>query len=409
MKRTLFLALLTALALPALADEPLQAGDFSVDATPQLTVRYKGETVLSGDRCVSFRGLKAGEPAFVEPTQGRLVRQGNVLTTLAQKGRNSLRREVLVTPEAVHVTFEMRVFGGTGGSHLQYDLFTPGAFLDGVEYEASTGAPRGPLGKATGAFSLAESKAFEYLVRSVRYVILKRPGAECSLDFNPEGPWVGETNYGDTYNATPYHTGEDFRWAMLCSGGRNGGIFRGKIILRPGATPYASLHSTEDVEYTSQFPVALALDFSPHTQAAPGGNWRWRNPEQVRTVERETGGALYRDFAAAAQPGTEGVLEVDLPSGLYLLTLNLRDDQQATGPFSVLGDEGTLLENVTVERGQWWHKTVPFRVRNGQGHLRLTGDWKLSALTIQTLLLETEDFLFDQGFWNMEIPAPDEG
>jgi hypothetical protein len=33
--------------------------------------------------------------------------------------------------------------------------------------------------------------------------------------------------------------------------------------------------------------------------------------------------------------------------------------------------------------------------------LRLQGNWKLNALTLQTLLREPEDFLFDRPFWKM--------
>ncbi len=95
---------------------------------PQLTLRYNGETLISGDRCVSFRGLKPGEPVLVAPAGGRVIREGNIITVLATQGRNTLRREVMLTAEAVHITFEMRIFGDTGGSHLQYDLLTPAEF-----------------------------------------------------------------------------------------------------------------------------------------------------------------------------------------------------------------------------------------------------------------------------------------
>lgn len=391
--------------------ETIDAGPFSVDVAPELALRLNGETLISGDRCVSFRGLKPGEPALVAPAEGRVVREGDIITTLATNGRNSFRREVMVTPEAVTITFEMRIFGDTGGSHLQYDLLTPAEFLDGVDYEAWTGLARGPVKTTTGVFSLADSKPEDYLVRTGRYFILKRPGAECSLDFNPGGAWTGESNYGEVTCSSPYHDGSQFHFPMLCSGGRFGGVFRGKIIIRAGAVSYESIHSSVKVAYTSEFPVVLALNFS--RSADPGGDYaaysddascRWDDPESVRITERATGGLLYRDFASASDGESDGALALAQRSGHYLLTLNVHDAEEATGPFTVIGPDGPLFEDVTIERGDYWCKTAPLRFRDGAAELRFVGDWKVGALTLQPILYEAEDFVLAHPFWNMPSP-----
>jgi len=414
MNRSLYSALgAILLTVPVLAGETIDAGPFSVGLTPQLVLRYHGKTLISGDRCVSFRGLKPSVPTLVDPAKGRAIRKGNVIATLAKKGRNTLRREVVVTAEGVHITFEMKIFGYTGGSHLQYDLLTPAEFLDGVAYDAWTGLPRGPLRKITGTFSTEKSKPFKYLVRTARYFILRRPGAECSLDFNPGGAWVGESNYGDNSHTTPYHDGKHFHFLMLCSGGRFGGIFRGKVIVRPGAQLYESLHSTAPVAYTRGYPVSLALNFSKadsHDDYEPfsptGRPYRWRTPKQIRIVERPTGGLLYRDFATG---DPDNILDIEQRSGLYLLTINVHDAQADTGPFAITGPEGPLFKDITVKRGQYWFKTAALRIRNGRAALRFTGNWKIGALTLQPILYGTEDFLFDRPFWNLDIDALDAG
>ena len=48
-------------------------------------------------------------------------------------------------------------------------------------------------------------------------------------------------------------------------------------------------------------------------------------------------------------------------------------------------------------------------IMRGKVDFRLTGDWKIGALTLQPILYETEDFLFDRPFWNMEVVTPDAG
>lgn len=404
---TMALVLLTASGCAA---ETLEAGPFSLDVAPELVLRVNDETLIRGDRCAAFSGLRPDPRVLVDPAEGRVLRDGNAVTVLATNGRNALRREVMVTAEAVHLTFEMRIFGATGGSHLQYELLTPGTYLDGVEYEAWTGRPRGPLRTETGTFSTEETAPFEYLLRTTRYAILKRPGAECSLDFNPGGPWVGESNYGHNHSANPYHDGEDFRWLMLCAGGANGGIFRGKVIVRPGAVPHEAIHSTTEVAYTRGFPPSLAVDFTnadtsdgDYVPFALTDDCRWRDPADVRVVGRDGGGVLYRDFAMPSEPGREGVLDLTQRSGHYLLTLNVRDPQEDTGPFTVTGPDGPLFEDVTVEKGRYWFETAHLRFSDGAATLRFSGDWKVGALALQPILYASEDFILDRPFWNMNV------
>ncbi|HCU36318.1 MAG TPA: hypothetical protein DGT21_12985 [Armatimonadetes bacterium] len=413
MNRILLGAFCLLAATAAVSAETLDAGPFSVDITSRLLIRYEGQTLIEGDRCVAFRAMRPGEPVLVDPAAGRVLRDGNVLTTLAQQDRNSLRREVMVTPDAVHITFELQAFGPTGGSHLQYDLLTPPEYLDGIEYEAWTGAPRGPLRQLSGTFSIANSKADDYLIRSTRYIILKRPGATCSLDFNPDGPWVGESNYGHAFSSNPYHDGRRFHFLMLCAGAKNGAVFRGKIIIRPGAQTYASLHSTGNVAYTTGFAVSLGLNFSegpstePYVSYAPGAppaaSHRWRNPEKVRIFTRDSGGMLYRDFATSVGGESRATLRLQQRSGWYLMTLSVRDPDATTGPFTISGPDGVLVGDVSVKAGDYWCKTVPLRFRNGAVDLRFTGDWKVGALALQPIVYETEDFVLEGRWWNMDI------
>jgi hypothetical protein len=411
----LALALLILTALPAAA-ETLEAGPFTLEVGPELVLRVDGQTLFEGDRCVAFRGLKPDVPLLVDPSSGEVLREGNVVTTIAARDRNTFRREVMVTADAVHITWQMRIFGATGGSHLQYDLLTPGEFLDGAQYQAWTGRPRGPLQTETGTFSLEESEPLEYLVRTGRYLTIDSGNAQFSLDLNPAGPWVGESNYGENYSANPWHDGSRFHFMSLCAGGSHGGIFRGKVIIRPGLTPYEEIHSTAEVAYTRGFPPSLAVNFSEaadptgqYEAYAPGENYRWRDPEAVRIIEHDGGGLLYRDAAVPSETGAAGVLELSQRSGHYLLTLNMRDPEQAIGPFTVASPDGPLFEDVTVEAGQYWYRTAPLGFRDGQATLRFSGDWAIGALTLQPILYATEDFVLDRPFWNMPIgPAAGE-
>jgi len=159
--------------------------------------------------------------------------------------------------------------------------------------------------------------------------------------------------------------------------------------------------------------VAVAVNFS--TTADRAGDYqrysgdascRWRHPERVRIVERPGGGLLYRDFATAQDGQADAELELALRSGHYLLTLNVYDAEEDTGPFSVLGPDGPLFEDVAIPRGQYWCRTAHLRSRDGTAALRFTGRWKVGALALQSILYEAEDFVLDRPFWNATIPIP---
>jgi hypothetical protein len=402
-------------AASACAAETIDAGPFSVDVAPGLAIRVNGVPLISGSRCAAFRGTLAGSPVLVDPAQGRIVRQGNAFTLMARTGRKSLRQEVVVTAEAVHITFELRAFGPTGGSHLEYDLLAPVASLDGVPAVWTAGAPRDHRQDHEATLDSKTAKAGEYAQRSVVYARLALPGGACSMDINPGGAWVGEDNYGETAAMTLWHDGQAWHFMSLCSGGQLGGTLRGKVVLRVGDVPYERVHRRDPVAYTSEFPVALALDFSEAggdarytacgTTAPAGAPYRWRDPAAVRLVSRTTGGLLWRDFATAARPGTEVVFEIEQPAGLYLMTLHVRDDEAATGPFTVSDASGPVLGDVQVERGASWIRTVPLRLRDGRTALRFSGDWKVNALTLQAILGEAEDFLFGRPYWNLPEPG----
>lgn len=392
------------------AAEVIDVGPFSVDVAAALTVRCNGKTVIAGDRCLSLRGLPLSKcPPLLDTTQGMVIRKGNAFTMLSSRGRNRLRREVAVTPAGVEITFEMRALGSTGGTHLLYDLIAPRGLLDGADCEATTGEPRNDKQTKPALFDIGAVKPQDYHLRSLIYLSI--PKVPCTLDFNPQGSWLGEGNFGEAKSVNTLHDGKQWHFVSFCSGATDGAIFGGKIIVRPGTPPFEDFHQRTGVVYTKDFPIPLALNFSENHgdaryQACPvpvpdSIPCRWRAPDGVRIVTRDKGGLLDRDFAAAATPGGENTLELQQPAGLYLLTLHVCDTAEPTGPFTITGPEGIRLESITLRPGQRWLKTVPLRIREGRAALRLRGNWKLNALTLQTLLRDPEDFLFDRPFWTM--------
>jgi hypothetical protein len=399
-----FLVVILCIACPAMA-ETIDAGPFSVDVTPKLTVRCNDVVLFSGDRCdVLRRGLNQNDPSPVDATaDGELLRDGNVLTLLARQGRNTLRREVMVTPEAVHITYELCVFGSTGGTHLQYELLTPIESLQDVSYDLTKGLLRRPRVTTEEVFDFEKVEPFKYLFQTGLYLNIKSPKLDCTIDFDPMGPWIGISNYGDNWSTSPYHDGKNVRFCMFCSGASNGATFTGKVVVRTGSDPYEAIHPNDPLAYTTDFPVALALNFTDtdtdarYKACPPSG---WRNAHNVRIVPRATGGFLRRDFATG---DGEGVLDLDLAPGLYLLTLNVHDGKEATGRFSIADGNGVLVEDVEVPRGAYWDKSVPLRVRDGGATLRFRGAWKINALTAQLILRDSEDFMFERPYWNMDV------
>ena len=408
------------LLVSAVHAETIDAGPFSIDVRPMVTVRYNDTVLFSGERCAVLRsgGFAKTEPSPVGAIEdGEVIRNGNVLTLIARKGRNVLRREIMARADALHLTYELTVFGSTGGTHLRYELLTPNESLQDVPYALTKGLLRRPRTTGEGVFAFEKVEPFKYLFQTGLYLVVKSDKLPCTIDFDPMGPWVGISNYGENWSTSPYHDGESTHFTMFASGARNGGIFTGKVIVRPGDTPYEAIHPNDALAYTTDFPVALALNFTDSDTderyrmcdptPSAGRPFGWKDPRDVRIVPRATGGLLRRDFAAPAPaPGrdsTDATLELELRSGLYLLTLNVYDAKTDTGPFGLFSADGPLLQDVSIARGRFWNKTVPLRSRGGKAELRFTGDWKINALTAQKILHEEEDFLFEQPYWNMQV------
>jgi hypothetical protein len=407
------LAAMTFIGASGAHAETIEAGPFSVDVSAALTIRCNDTVLFKGDRCVA-QGDKVGsnQPSLVGSIEDATVtRDGNSFTAIAREGRNSLRREVMVTPEAVHVTFEAKVFGKTGGANIIYELFSPLDSLDGTEYTATAGWLRRPRTATKEQFDSSATEPHEYILQYGQYFVLKSPRLRCTLDFNPSGPWIGISNYGEIWNCLLYHDGERFIFGTFCAAARHGATFTGKIIIRPGDTPYEVQHTNESVAYTTDFPAALSLNFTETDEddryricGAETGHG-WQNPEDVRIVTRGVGGLLRRDFAAPIEAEREGILEIALRSGLYLLTLNVYDANEDTGPFDLSGPDGPLLQDVRIPRGTYWDKTVPLRIRDGKAALQLNGRWKINALSMQILFYDEEDFLFERPYWNMGLKS----
>jgi len=392
------------------AAEVISVRPFSVDVGPALSVRCNGKTIITGDRCLSLRGPAISKsPPLLDTTQGKIIRVENAFTLLSSRGRNRLRREVSVTPQGVEITFEMRVFGSTGGTHLLYDLIAPADLLGSATCAATTGQPRDNRPTKPVVFDMAAVKAEAYHLRSLVYLSI--PQVPCTLDFNPQGAWIGEGNYGEAKSVTTLHDGKQWHFVSFCSGATEGAIFTGKVILRSGTLPYDAFHDRLRLDYVHDFPVTLALNFSDKDgdkryQACPvpvpaAIPCQWQSPASVRIVTRDKGGVLYRDFAAPAAAEGETTLELKQRAGLYLLTLNVCDTAEKTGPFSIVGPQGPIFEGVSLKPGEHWVKTIPLRFRNGKASLRFRGNWKLNALALQAILYEPEDFLFDRPFWTM--------
>ena len=393
--------------------ETMEVGPFSVDVQPMLSVRLNGKVLFHGERAAILRsgGFKKDEPSPIGPIEdGRVRRKGNTLTLIAKRGRNVLRREIMATKDELHLTYELQIFGATGGTHIRYELLAPNDSLQGVKYKLTKGPLRRPRTTSQQVFDFRKVKPFRYLYQTGLYLVLQDPRLACTIDFNPQGPRVGASNYGDIWSATPYHDGENTHFAMFCSSARYGATVTGKIVVRTGNRSYEAYHPNIGVAYTIDFPAALSVNFTDRDRhnrfqmcgaVARGDNhFGWKHPANIRILSRSSGGLLRRDFATGT---STGLLELKLRDGLYLLTFNVYDPQQDTGPFTIADAHGVLVKDAKVAQGDHYDHTVPLRVRGGLATLRFTGQWKINALTAQRLLYDEEDFLFTRPYWNMHM------
>jgi hypothetical protein len=140
---------------------------------------------------------------------------------------------------------------------------------------------------------------------------------------------------------------------------------------------------------------------------APGPDAAVRFAGGAEQVEYGSGGCLWRDAAATADANRPARLELDLPDGLYLLSLRVYEPERPLGPFEIRAGGRTLWACEHLPAGQRKTRLLAVRSVGGKATVELSGDWRLNAVSAHPLLFAQEDYRLARPYWHMEVEDPE--
>ena len=189
-----------------------------------------------------------------------------------------------------------------------------------------------------------------------------------------------------------------------------GGYTGGKIVIREGEfADYHSVHLIRSYFYQRQLEPSHLLAFGspkrgkaysegdvPYT-AARGYGWMDDRALRVRRAVVGHGEGAY--YSALAGEGPDTYRIGGLPNGFYILTLMAGNYAGASNRFSVAVNGEGLLSDATVPVRKFRRVARAVHVRNGRLDLAFSGRWLVSAIGLQPLMGDGEDFSVCRGLW----------
>ncbi|MBR2839377.1 MAG: hypothetical protein IKE55_11370 [Kiritimatiellae bacterium] len=129
--------------------------------------------------------------------------------------------------------------------------------------------------------------------------------------------------------------------------------------------------------------------------------WGGKVVPQVR--EGNPSGAYY---SHAFGRGKAAYRFAGLPPGWYIITFQIGNYTGESNAFSISVNGERLAKGISVGKGEARTIARAFHVPGGKADVLFEGDWIVSAIGVQPLLSDCEDFMMRRGFWYSEGYEP---
>lgn len=402
-----------------------QAGCFSVEERAgTLAIRRDGQEFV---RAIS---VEAGKPVNVRHSYVTLADGARVWNRWCEEPKASYRLEVAQRADgAVEITFAGQVPFDAQAKERCVRLEVPRAVLADKAF-ASVKA-------SGGRYWHEERGAFDEAFKALESRWLATEGL--TFDFNPLGPgddyafgrgtgWRYMDSYSGIWDVKRLPSG-DFAIETGAEVKTTwGGYFGTKLVLRMGSfEDYDTLHPLRVFSYALDFePLRLVAFGSPKRGAAytegdvlhsytRGYGWTEDDPWERNPVVGYKEGVYYSALTGN-RPATYRFS--GLPDGFYLFTLAAGNYKGVANQFDVVVNGEPLFTAAEIPAKRVRRITKALYVTGGKIEVSFSGTWLLSAMGVQALLSDAEDFNFLRKPWmtdgyepgllqrNCDVPGP---
>ena len=392
---------------------------FTISATKNLEVEWKGKKLISGDMHSWIANQDVGSASDkYEVSSGKGWQYTNVWS---EKLPLPYRREIGISPDGkkIEVNFQSHqnaLMNNYPAATIYYKIYVPLSTLNNSTWEALTG--RSYSAKWSSGTLNSSTPDGAFIGTSARWISFTTPQGKISFDFNPQGV--------TTYFVTGPNTIQT-QWQIIkkkdviemvfaVTATNYGGALTSKLTIFEGDKgDYLKHHAVTYYHYFSEIPKDRLFCFGGKSSAAftnagitgfdPKKGYGWNKTDGLLQTGGDMPGSLYTT-ATASQSNT--FTTINLRPGLYLITVRSSALNKKAGPFNVLLNGEKIFDNIMVAKDKVANLTCVRWIEGDKADLRFDGDWTLSVLGLQLFMHTDEDYEFRRGFWiNKDGYCPD--
>ncbi|MBE6379785.1 MAG: hypothetical protein E7047_02520 [Lentisphaerae bacterium] len=393
-------AALTALLCSAAA----MAGNFSVSGDKNdLVIKYNDEILV---KAVDIR-----VPAPPTHFEHKVMPDGSqVWNAWNDNPEYKYRREIALRADncvEISLSCDIPIFNSDRVRGLTLTL--PYSFVEGGKYRALT--TNGRSWKPTSGAFTADLPNRAFPDRPYRFMTLEKENKNLIFDFNP----IGAGDYCLMYSGGAVRgvwnverAGQDLKLSIATSVPVANDFTGTKIIIREGRfEDYDSLHAQRSFSYGDAFkPLALysfgdnkvgniytPINLRTYSKRNRAG---WVDSPELKTFTSHTEGAYYSHMA-----GKNATFRRSrLAPGFYIITVGAGNGSGTENNFSISVNGEVLEKNISVKPGTVHVASKTFHInKDGILDVKFDGNFIVSAIGIQFLTSDAEDFFFNRGFW----------
>ncbi|MBE6368695.1 MAG: hypothetical protein E7056_00855 [Lentisphaerae bacterium] len=383
----------------------LSAGTFTVEGE-------KNDLVIKYDNEIMVRAIELNMPAAPDKFDYKVLPDGSrVWNAWNENPEYKFRREVALRPDntvEINLACYVPVFNENRVRTMSFKM--PYSFFAGGKYRALHTNSRS-WNYQEGDFA-ADSKNFPK--QPWRFMTLEKGEKKIIFDMNA----LGAADFCHMY------TGGAVRgvWQVMRKGD-DLEIFSGatvpvahdytglKMVLREGVfEDYDKLHAQRAFTYTNSFkPLALYSFgdnrvggmYTPNNLRSYSVRNRagWVGFPELKTYTASKEGAYYSHMA-----GKDAVFRrSNLASGFYIVTVGAGNGSGTANNFSLSVNGEDLEKNISVKKDTVHVASKTFHVgKDGVLDIKFDGDFIVSAIGIQFLMADAEDYTLYRGFWKVD-------